>query len=70
MFVKPGQNTYEVELLGPLLRVRIPHTHQMLPDEGQEVPDNDPHWIRLLRDGDVVLAERPAAAAEHEGAQQ
>lgn len=63
MFVKPGVNTHEPELLGERLKVRIPRTHALMPDEGMEVPDNDPFWLALLRDGDVVLADRNGSAA-------
>lgn len=56
MFVKPAPG-----LLIP------DHDHGLgvhLPPEGQEVP-NDPTWHRLLRDGDVVLADpAPATTAE------
>lgn len=65
MFVKPGVNTFEPELFGPLLRVRIPHTHMFVPDEGMEVPetgDMASHWRRALRDGDVVLVEKTPAS--------
>lgn len=45
--------------------VRDPRTFQLLPKEGREVPDNDPFWLRRLRDGDVVRApqQTPAPAA-------
>lgn len=60
MFVKPGINTFEPERFGPLLKVRIPHTHALVPDSGMEIPDGlrgemKTHWDLLLRDGDVVL---------------
>jgi hypothetical protein len=60
MFVKPAPNTLEPEVLGALLRVRDPATGRLLPPEGSNVP-NSPHWLRLLRDGDVVLAEPPGS---------
>ena len=57
MFVKPG--------MGPsaddpkemvVLSVRNPDTRRFLSKDGEEVPDTQ-FWHRLLRDGDVVLAE-------------
>lgn len=60
MFVKPGINTFEPELFGPQLKVRIPHTHMLMPNEGMEVPDTT-HWRLALRDGDVVLVEKTPA---------
>jgi len=27
----------------------------LLTDEGREVPDRDPFWVRRVRDGDVVV---------------
>jgi hypothetical protein len=59
MFVKPGPNR---ALPGTLLRVRIPHTLALLPDTGAEVPENG-FWIQRLNQGDVVLADAPAAEA-------
>lgn len=60
MYVKPGPHPTEQ---GKTLKVRIPNTHELLPEEGREVPDNQ-FWMRRLQHGDVVLAE---PAAEHEG---
>ena len=60
MFVKPGPNP---EVPGSLLRVRIPHTFALLPDEGADVPENG-FWLTLLRDGDVVLVEPPTPSTE------
>jgi hypothetical protein len=37
--------------------VRDPATLALLPEEGRNVPDNDPFWRRRLRDGDVVRAD-------------
>jgi hypothetical protein len=50
MFVKPGQDE-----AGMLLKVRIPYTHALLADEGQEVPGTA-FWLRRIAHGDVVLA--------------
>lgn len=58
MFVKPGPNTFESEILGHALRVKDPATGRVIPPEGAEVPGTS-HWLRLLRDGDVVLATPP-----------
>jgi hypothetical protein len=52
MFVKPA----------PGRAVRDPHTYQLLPDDGRNVPD-DSFWLRRLRDGDVV--EEEDKRAEH-----
>jgi len=41
--------------------VRDPRSMALLPEEGREVPDHDPFWLRRLRDGDVELVE------EHHG---
>ena len=35
--------------------VRDPRTMTLLTDEGREVPDRDPFWVRRVRDGDVVV---------------
>jgi hypothetical protein len=56
--VKPGPDK---ERPGSLLRVRIPHTLKLLPDEGAEVPLNG-FWLQRLRQGDVVEATPPPAA--------
>ena len=39
--------------------VRDPRNMQLLPDEGREVPDGDPFWVRRVRDGDVTVEEAP-----------
>ena len=39
--------------------VRDPRNMQLLPDEGREVPDGDPFWVRRVRDGDVTVEEPP-----------
>lgn len=54
MFVKPSDDPSRAV-------VRDPVTQQIVPSEGMDVPDHDAYWVRLLRDGDVVLAERPDA---------
>ncbi|WP_428492161.1 DUF2635 domain-containing protein [Rhodopila sp.] len=51
MFVKPGPNP---EIPGTLLKVRVPRTHGLLPDAGQEVPENA-FWLQRLAHGDVVI---------------
>lgn len=38
--------------------VRDPITHEPLPGEGAEVP-RDTHWLRRLRDGDVIEGTAP-----------
>jgi hypothetical protein len=43
------------------LSIIDPVTRTLVPVEGMEVPDGDHYWIRRLRDGDVVEAEKPAA---------
>jgi Protein of unknown function (DUF2635) len=35
--------------------VRDPRSMILLPEEGREVPDDDPFWNRRLRDGDVRI---------------
>lgn len=55
MLVKPA----------PGLKVRRPDTFELLPDDAwTPVADDDLHWVRALRDGDVVAqpAAKPAAA--------
>lgn len=57
MFVKPG----------PGLKVRIPHTHELLPDEGRDVPETQ-FWLRRVACGDVVLVDQSSAPSTvHEG---
>ncbi len=58
MFVKPGPNP---DLPGTMLKVRDPVTFRLLQEEGAEVPANA-HWLRALRDGDVMLADEEATA--------
>lgn len=50
MFVKPR----------PGYKIRDPFKKDLLPETGREVPDGNLVWNRLLNDGDIVLAERPA----------
>jgi hypothetical protein len=57
MIVKPA----------PGLKVRHPVTKQLLPPEGIEVPEDDIFWNRAVNDGDVVRADKPAAAAAKSG---
>lgn len=52
MFVKPAAG----------LKVRDPATMRLLPDDGQDVPENS-FWHARLRDGDVVRATAPALAS-------
>lgn len=66
MYVKPGPNTFEPETLGHVLHVRNPETGRVLPPEGAEVPETS-HWLRLLRDGDVVLATPETGAMPEPG---
>lgn len=47
------------------LKIRDPHTLQVLPEDGKEVPDHDLFWHRLINDGDVTVVSTP----EHEGDQ-
>jgi Protein of unknown function (DUF2635) len=35
--------------------VRDPRSMILLPDEGRDVPDDDPFWNRRVRDGDVTV---------------
>jgi hypothetical protein len=51
MLVKPA----------PGRTVRDPHTMAVLPADGRDVPDNDPFWLRRLRDGDVTMEQARAA---------
>ena len=53
--------------------VRDPHSMALLPEEGREVSDHDPFWLRRLRDGDVTKEQQqprdaPRAHARHEPA--
>lgn len=48
MFIKPAT---------PATKIRDPHTKRHLPPEGREVPEST-YWLRRLRDGSAVLAER------------
>lgn len=43
--------------------VRDPHSMALLPEEGREVPDADPFWLRRVRDGDVTIEQQPAPRA-------
>ena len=43
--------------------VRDPRTRQVVPPSGIHVPANDPHWMALLRFGDVIEQAAPAAEA-------
>jgi len=49
--------------------VRDPLSLALLPDEGREVSDDDPFWLRRVRDGDVTVEgkEAPAREANHCG---
>jgi hypothetical protein len=57
MYVKPA----------PGLVIPDPDRFDTLPADGRDVPDSD-FWLRRLRDGDVVLADPPAAPATEQGA--
>ena len=48
--------------------VRDPNNFQLLPPEGREVPDNDPFWVRRVRDKDVIV-DSGADQAQPEQAQ-
>ena len=39
--------------------VRDPRSMILLPEEGRDVPDDDPFWNRRLRDGDVTIEAPP-----------
>jgi len=40
---------------------------QLLPEEGREVPDGDPFWVRRVRDGDVTVdSGEPAPESEQQ----
>lgn len=39
--------------------VRDPRSMMLLPDEGRDVPEDDPFWNRRIRDGDVTVVEPP-----------
>ena len=55
MFVKPAPRPDDKALQR---KVRIPHTHALLANGGEDVPDNG-FWLRRIAHGDVVPAERP-----------
>jgi hypothetical protein len=40
--------------------IRDPNSHLLMPPEGQFVPAGEPHWLQLLRFGDIVEATPPA----------
>ena len=75
MFVKPhpertvllGHAPATPEALGDEISLPVavlhPHTRQPIPRAGMDVPE-DAYWMRRLRDGDIVLAERPAPVSE------
>lgn len=46
----------------PGLIVRDPNTMQPLPEAGLDL-EKSTHWIRRAKQGDVTIAEIPAAAA-------
>lgn len=50
LFIKPAR---------PGLLVRDPISREPLPDTGAEKP-RDTHWLRRLREGDVVECDPPA----------
>lgn len=54
MYVKPAQG---LSIPDPAMRGTPDY---YLPTEGRQVQESD-YWTRRLRDGDVVLAEPPAA---------
>lgn len=54
MFVKPKEG----------LSIIDPITRTVVAPEGIEVPDGDHYWVRRLRDGDVMEAEKPEEASE------
>lgn len=58
MFVKPAPHPENPDAQR---RVRIPHTHALLANDGEEVPDNA-FWLRRVMHGDVVETERPKPA--------
>lgn len=41
-------------------KIRDPDLMDLLPDAGREVPVSD-YWIRRVNDGDVAVAQPPAA---------
>lgn len=59
MFVKPAPHP---EVPEAQRKVRIPHTHALLSNDGEEVPESA-FWLRRLKHGDVVRATPPAAPA-------
>jgi hypothetical protein len=58
MFVKPGPHPDHPDDETKMRAVRIPHTYELLPAEGRDVPDNK-FWRRRLEHGDVVKASPP-----------
>lgn len=54
MFIKPTS---------PDMIVRDPVNFEQLPVDGAEKPRNQ-HWLRRLRDGDVVEAKMPKPVAK------
>jgi Protein of unknown function (DUF2635) len=50
--------------------VRDPRSMMLLPEEGREVPDDDPFWNRRLRDGDVTIFTEPPPETQRASAHQ
>jgi hypothetical protein len=48
------------------LIVRDPATMTVIPADGLTVSETDPHWSRLLRDGDVTETAPKATAKKDE----
>jgi hypothetical protein len=60
MFVKPGLRRDDPS---QQFLVRKPN-RQFLSPGGEDVPDNDLYWHKLVLEGDVVAAEPAAVTAE------
>lgn len=50
--------------------VRDPRSMMLLPEEGRDVPDDDPFWNRRLRDGDVTVVVDPPPETQRASAHQ
>ena len=48
--------------------VRDPRSMMLLPEDGREVSDDDPFWVRRVRDADVTVDEAPDELPVHQPA--
>ena len=51
------------------LKVRDPETLADIPDEGRIVDGNNPHWIRRIKEGTVIIGVDPTSHVRKKGRQ-